>query len=115
MMDKLVKAQDFTWAMCQVFIWSCVEPFVGIVCACLPTFAPFIRRWYETRVTQHSKNTGNDMESKGSKRQNWSRLRDPSQNRSLDSDVELTAGSTKFEADRDGEIMITKDFVMRDS
>lgn len=45
MIEKLVKAQDFTWAMCQVFVWSCVEPFVGMVCACLPTYAPFVRRW----------------------------------------------------------------------
>ena len=47
-MDKLVKAQDFTWAMSQVFIWSCCEPFVGIICACLPTYGPLIRRWWKT-------------------------------------------------------------------
>ncbi|KAJ4264298.1 hypothetical protein NW762_005494 [Fusarium torreyae] len=46
-MDKLVKAQDFTWAMAQVFIWSCCEPLVGIVCACLPTFGPLLRRWWK--------------------------------------------------------------------
>ncbi|KAI9658385.1 MAG: hypothetical protein M1821_002518 [Bathelium mastoideum] len=44
-MDRLVKSTDFTWAMCQLFIWSCVEPSIGTVCACLPTYAPLLRRW----------------------------------------------------------------------
>ncbi|OTB00859.1 hypothetical protein M426DRAFT_323974 [Hypoxylon sp. CI-4A] len=48
MMDKLVKSADATWAMCQVFIWSCCEPFIGIVCACLPTYAPLVRHWWPT-------------------------------------------------------------------
>jgi hypothetical protein len=46
MMKRLVDAQDFTWAMSHVFIWSCCEPFVGIVCACLPTYAPLVKRWH---------------------------------------------------------------------
>jgi len=46
MMDKLVHSPDFTWAMAKVFIWSCCEPFVGIVCACLPTYAPLVRRFW---------------------------------------------------------------------
>lgn len=44
MMDQLVKSPDFTWAMSKVFVWSCCEPFIGIVCACLPTYAPLVRR-----------------------------------------------------------------------
>ena len=31
--------------MYQAFIWSSVEPNIGIVCACMPTFRPLIRRW----------------------------------------------------------------------
>lgn len=50
-MDKLVKAQDFTWAMAQVFIWSCCEPLVGIVCACLPTYGPLFRRWWRAAAS----------------------------------------------------------------
>ncbi|KAK3988822.1 hypothetical protein QBC44DRAFT_242807 [Cladorrhinum sp. PSN332] len=48
-MNQLVKSPDFTWAMSQVFIWSCCEPFIGIVCACLPTYGPLVRRWYHVR------------------------------------------------------------------
>ncbi|KAK3386458.1 hypothetical protein B0H63DRAFT_508501 [Podospora didyma] len=44
MMDQLVKSADFTWAMSKVFIWSCCEPWVGILCACLPTYAPLVRQ-----------------------------------------------------------------------
>lgn len=29
--------------MGAVFVWSCVEPFVGIFCACLPTYPPLLR------------------------------------------------------------------------
>ena len=46
MMDTLVHSPDFTWAMSKVFIWSCCEPFIGIVCACLPTYAPLVRRFW---------------------------------------------------------------------
>nr|CDP28864.1 Putative protein of unknown function [Podospora anserina S mat+] len=51
MMDQLVKSPDFTWAMSKVFIWSCCEPFIGIVCACLPTYAPLVRRWWKGELS----------------------------------------------------------------
>jgi hypothetical protein len=36
--------------MGPVFVWSCVEPYVGILCACLPTFAPLVRiAWNKVR------------------------------------------------------------------
>lgn len=54
MMDQLVKSADFTWAMSKVFIWSCCEPFVGIVCACLPTYAPLFRRLWRRDTTYGS-------------------------------------------------------------
>jgi hypothetical protein len=40
--------------MGKLFIWSCCEPFIGIVCACLPTLAPFFRRWWATLRTKPS-------------------------------------------------------------
>lgn len=51
MLDRNVKSNDPTWTIAPVFVWSCVEPFIGIVCACLPTFAPFFRRWWAVRRT----------------------------------------------------------------
>ncbi|KAL4923135.1 putative integral membrane protein Pth11-like [Aspergillus undulatus] len=35
---------DVTWIMGDVYVWSSVEPCVGILCACLPTLQPLIRR-----------------------------------------------------------------------
>lgn len=35
--------------MADVFVWSCCEPFVGIICACLPTYGPLFARfsWFK--------------------------------------------------------------------
>ncbi|KAL4880542.1 integral membrane protein Pth11-like protein [Aspergillus karnatakaensis] len=35
---------DVTWIMADVYVWSSVEPCIGILCACLPTLQPLIRR-----------------------------------------------------------------------
>ncbi|KAL4963048.1 putative integral membrane protein Pth11-like [Aspergillus stella-maris] len=35
---------DVTWIMGDVYVWSSVEPCIGILCACLPTLQPLIRR-----------------------------------------------------------------------
>lgn len=45
-LDKNMHSKDLSWTIAPVFVWSCVEPFVGIVCACLPTFSPLFRRWW---------------------------------------------------------------------
>ncbi|CAI7675577.1 unnamed protein product [Penicillium discolor] len=43
---KHTHSNDPSWTIAPVFMWSCVEPFIGIVCACLPTFSPLFRRWW---------------------------------------------------------------------
>ncbi|KAL4808130.1 hypothetical protein BDV18DRAFT_158246 [Aspergillus unguis] len=35
---------DVTWIMGDVYVWSSVEPCIGILCACLPTLQPVLRR-----------------------------------------------------------------------
>ncbi|KAJ5197350.1 hypothetical protein N7449_007829 [Penicillium cf. viridicatum] len=56
-LQKNTQGIDATWTMAPVFIWSCVEPFVGIICACLPTFGPFFRRWWAKVRTVRSSNS----------------------------------------------------------
>lgn len=56
-LQKNTQGTDATWTMAPVFIWSCVEPFVGIICACLPTFGPFFRRWWAKARTGRSSNS----------------------------------------------------------
>ncbi|OQE07721.1 hypothetical protein PENVUL_c012G04440 [Penicillium vulpinum] len=56
-LEKNTQGTDATWTMAPVFIWSSVEPFVGIICACLPTFGPFFRRWWSKVRTGRSANS----------------------------------------------------------
>ncbi|KAE8365612.1 hypothetical protein BDV27DRAFT_144277 [Aspergillus caelatus] len=35
---------DITWVMGDVYLWSTIEPCIGIVCACLPTLNALLRR-----------------------------------------------------------------------
>jgi hypothetical protein len=51
------KDADLTWNMSQAFIWSSVEPCIGIVSACLPTLRPLLSRLLP-RWFNRSKNTG---------------------------------------------------------
>lgn len=43
--QRMFASSDLTWGMSQAFIWSSVEPNIGIVCACLPTFRSLMRRF----------------------------------------------------------------------
>ncbi|KAL4780315.1 hypothetical protein BJX76DRAFT_364423 [Aspergillus varians] len=43
-MVPLKASLDVTWIMGNVYVWSSVEPCMGILCACLPTLQPLIRR-----------------------------------------------------------------------
>ncbi|KAL4898334.1 hypothetical protein BDV59DRAFT_3196 [Aspergillus ambiguus] len=61
-LQRNTQGTDATWTMAPVFIWSCVEPFVGIICACLPTFGHFFRRWWATVRTR----SGGSSEQTGS-------------------------------------------------
>ncbi|KAL2817986.1 hypothetical protein BDW59DRAFT_165692 [Aspergillus cavernicola] len=38
---------DVTWIMADVYVWSSVEPCTGILCACLPTLQPLMRRLFK--------------------------------------------------------------------
>ncbi|KAH6876100.1 hypothetical protein BKA58DRAFT_419471 [Alternaria rosae] len=41
---RLMAAQDISWKKSDVFIWSSVEPSIGIISGCLPTLQPFFIR-----------------------------------------------------------------------
>ncbi|RSL92461.1 hypothetical protein CEP52_013817 [Fusarium oligoseptatum] len=96
-MDKLVKADDFTWRMAQVFIWSCCEPFVGIVCACLPTYGPFLRRFWRKIGTSDryvsgtsSNNLHNTKIERNKARMEWKQLHGDDVQLRGDDEMELT-------------------------
>lgn len=35
--------RDYSWSASAVYLWSNIEPDVGIVCACLPAMMPLVR------------------------------------------------------------------------
>ncbi|KAH6714832.1 hypothetical protein BKA61DRAFT_343667 [Leptodontidium sp. MPI-SDFR-AT-0119] len=42
----LIRSPDFTWVGAENTVWSVVEVFVGIICACFSSFKPFLRRHF---------------------------------------------------------------------
>ncbi|KAL5356324.1 hypothetical protein BJX96DRAFT_171508 [Aspergillus floccosus] len=71
-LQRNTQGKDATWTMAPVFIWSCVEPFVGIICACLPTFGHFFRRWWAVVRTRSGGSSNNKTdESAASKTATW--------------------------------------------
>ncbi|KAJ5364838.1 uncharacterized protein N7496_010551 [Penicillium cataractarum] len=53
---------DITWVMSNVYVWSTVEPCLGIICACLPALQPLIQSFmkaehllYLRKRIRHSK------------------------------------------------------------
>lgn len=96
MMNRLVLSADFTWATSQVFIWSCIEPFVGILCACLPTYAPLVRRWYSTTKSRVGRSAqSGEAYPRSSERQvkgYWTRIQGGLDAEMGDGEVELKEG-----------------------
>ncbi|PYH75114.1 putative integral membrane protein Pth11-like [Aspergillus vadensis CBS 113365] len=66
-MTFLSRSVDITWIMGNVFIWSSVEPCIGIVCACLPTLQPLLRyanqRIFGSRVGRYLGSSENELSS----------------------------------------------------
>ncbi|KAI7483370.1 hypothetical protein KC351_g5209 [Hortaea werneckii] len=57
MLQKNTQSHDPVWTIAPVYIWSSVEPFVGIICACLPTLSPLFKRFWTARRNQSSSRT----------------------------------------------------------
>jgi hypothetical protein len=55
---RLVRTTDISWAKSDVFIWSSVEPSVGIISGCLPTLRPLmlyiLQSWFNYVPSEHS-------------------------------------------------------------
>ncbi|KAL2428958.1 hypothetical protein ABEF95_010695 [Exophiala dermatitidis] len=49
---QLIHNDDLTWSMASVFIWLCCEPFIGILCACMPCYAPLLRHFWKSAGSQ---------------------------------------------------------------
>lgn len=40
---KMAGMMDQSWGLCDGLIWTCLEPCIGVLSACLPTLGPLIR------------------------------------------------------------------------
>ncbi|KAH6704201.1 hypothetical protein BKA61DRAFT_493526 [Leptodontidium sp. MPI-SDFR-AT-0119] len=45
-LTDLFRSQDFTWVGAEGAVWSVIELYVGIICACISSFKPFLRRHF---------------------------------------------------------------------
>jgi fucose permease len=54
---KLGSGVDFSFNASTALMWSAVEVNVGIICACIPTLKPLIKRILPAMLTDHSGNT----------------------------------------------------------
>ena len=50
-LTRMIKDADLTWNTTHGFIWSIVEPCIGIISACLPTMRPLLRRLFPSCFT----------------------------------------------------------------
>ncbi|KAJ8117308.1 hypothetical protein OPT61_g1460 [Boeremia exigua] len=52
---RLVRTTDISWAKSDVFIWSSVEPSIGIISGCLPTLRPLLlhtmQSWFNLKLS----------------------------------------------------------------
>lgn len=58
---RLATGFDFSWNASTALMWSAVEVNVGIICACIPTLKPLIKRILPSMITDRSRSeTGKD-------------------------------------------------------
>jgi hypothetical protein len=117
----MFKSEDLTWDMSQSFIWSSVEPNIGIVCACMPTFRPLIRRWLPKWFGGGSTGYGTDRLGQHSQIGDFYALRDRTRDAhkdKYDDELGLTDGITSGrhrapqDSTEDGIATVTQNSIM---
>ncbi|KAL7619869.1 hypothetical protein AAE478_010415 [Parahypoxylon ruwenzoriense] len=93
---EFIQAVDLTWVMAHVFLWSSIEPAVGILSACLPSLRPLYRRAKNKVSSNATRDAGGSSAnwgvSKGSRGPNsYVRFGGDNESRSADDEVALTS------------------------
>ena len=112
-MTFLSKSVDITWEMGNVFIWSSVEPCVGIVCACLPTLQPLLRYSIQRIFGSHAGQYWGSSENKQSSgnRKIGRKPRDWDESLLATQTIQVEMDSLrKDEENEDGKIMVETEF-----
>jgi len=65
--SRLGTGIDFAWTASTALMWSAVEVNVGIICACIPTLKPLVKRILPSMITDRSRSgSGSNIEKSGS-------------------------------------------------
>ncbi|EPE35356.1 MFS general substrate transporter [Glarea lozoyensis ATCC 20868] len=64
--DRLGTSVDFAYSAATAFLWSAVEVNVGIICACIPTMKPLIKRILPAMITDPLRTRGSKSDSSSS-------------------------------------------------
>ncbi|KAK0109336.1 hypothetical protein ONS96_003155 [Cadophora gregata f. sp. sojae] len=63
--SRLGTGVDFAWTASTALMWSAVEVNVGIICACIPTLKPLVKRILPSMITDRSRSgSGSGIEEK---------------------------------------------------
>ncbi|CAL5867485.1 uncharacterized protein PFLUO_LOCUS1704 [Penicillium psychrofluorescens] len=118
-MTFLESSLDVTWTMGNVFIWSSVEPCIGIVCACLPTLQPLLRytiaRVFGTsreRYMNNSEPVAPALVNRKSMRRKPNKPLDWDEALLTTSAVQVEMGDVRTDGSEDGKITVNTDFRM---
>ncbi|KGO38802.1 Transcription factor, fungi [Penicillium expansum] len=108
-----IRSHDYTWVIGNVFIWSSIEPAIGILCACLPTLHPLIRS-VVTRVfgTSSARYTGSKNKDATNKRTFIRRQRPLDWDETLltTHDIQVEMSGVRRDHGADGQIVVDMDF-----
>jgi len=63
--SRLGTGVDFAWTASTALMWSAVEVNVGIICACIPTLKPLVKRILPSMITDRTRNAS-ETEKSGS-------------------------------------------------
>lgn len=85
---RLGTGTDFAYNASIALMWSAVEVNVGIICACIPTLKPLIKRILPSMITDHSKTGSGTDKDKGA---SSSQLRDDEMPHRMES-IEVPTG-----------------------
>ncbi|KAH7420176.1 MFS transporter-like protein [Cadophora sp. MPI-SDFR-AT-0126] len=64
--SRLGTGIDFAWTASTSLMWSAVEVNVGIICACIPTLKPLVKRILPSMITDRSRSGSGSNEKSGS-------------------------------------------------
>ncbi|CAI7641208.1 unnamed protein product [Penicillium discolor] len=110
----LKNSYDYTFVIGNFFLWSIIEPSIGILCACLPTLYPLLRSTVACMLGTSSKKYSGALRNQdtGSKRVHIGSRRPLDWDETLltTRDVQVEMNGTRRDSDQNGHITVETEF-----